>query len=65
MFSSYESVEIFDVFCSDALPENKKSFAIEVIIQSDYHSLKENEITEIEEKIILFVQQSLQAELRT
>jgi phenylalanyl-tRNA synthetase beta chain len=59
-----KQVTLFDLFSSDLLPAGKKSFTIQVILQSDTKTLTEDEINDIETKIINFMYETLHAELR-
>lgn len=60
-----KQVILFDLFSSILLPEGKKSFTIQVILQSDYKTLTEQEINDIEQKIINFMSEKLNADLRS
>ena len=60
-----KQVTLFDLFSSKSLPEGKKSFTIQVILQSDHKTLTEQEINDMEQKIINFMFEKLSAELRS
>ena len=57
-------VNLFDIYSENLLKSNKKSLAIEVIIQPLEKTLKENEIFEISELIIKGVKKETNAILR-
>ncbi len=50
--SNIKSVNIFDIFEGGSLPENKKSVAINVIIQAEDRTLSEDDLNTISQKII-------------
>ncbi len=59
-----KSARIFDKFENDSLGENKKSLALEVILQSNKKTLEEKEIEEVSNKIIESVKTKLGGVLR-
>jgi len=59
-----ESVEIFDIYNGDKIPENKKSVAYEVTLRSSDKTLSEEEINNICDKIINKVSEKFSANLR-
>ena len=60
-----KSVDIFDVFQGGNLPDNKKSIAINVSIQSDKKTLSDNDLNQISEKIIKEVENKTGGNIRS
>ena len=60
-----KSVNIFDVFEGENLPDGKKSVAINVTIQSDKKTLSDNDLNQICESIIKIVQQKTGGSIRS
>ena len=60
-----KSVDIFDVFESENLPDGKKSVAINVVLQSDNKTLSEKDINQISEKIIQEIQKETGGTIRS
>lgn len=60
-----KSAEIFDVYMGKGLPEDKKSIAVRVVIQAQDHTLSEEELTAIHQKIIASMEKNFEAELRS
>ena len=60
-----KSVDIFDIFESENLPEGKKSVAINVVLQSDNKTLSEKDINQISEKIIQEIQEETGGTIRS
>lgn len=60
-----KSSEIFDIYMGKGLPEDKKSVAIRVVIQASDHTLSEEELTSIHQKIIDSIEKNFDAELRS
>ena len=58
-------VKIFDVYEGKNLPSDKKSIAIKVVIQSNYKTLNENDLTDISNKIISSVEDNVGAKIRS
>lgn len=59
-----KSVVVFDVYISDKLPQNKKSIALRITIQSCTQTLSEQLITETSDNIVSAVQKQFDAILR-
>ncbi|MCP4354296.1 MAG: phenylalanine--tRNA ligase subunit beta [Proteobacteria bacterium] len=59
-----KGVTIFDLYQGDKLPEGKKSLALNVILQSNEKTLKDEEINTVSDKIINSVAKRFKAELR-
>ncbi len=59
-----KSARIFDIFKDDALGSNKKSLALEVVLQSKEKTLEEQEIEAVSNKIIETVKTKLGGVLR-
>jgi len=58
------SVQLFDVFEGDKLPEGKKSYAITMTLQDDERTLTDQQIDAAMQRIIAALQRRLKAELR-
>ena len=63
--SLIKNVIIFDVYEGNNIPEDKKSIALKVTIQSDYKTLNEKDLNEISQKIISNVEYKAIAKLRS
>ena len=59
-----KNVEIFDLYIGDKIDSSKKSIAIRVHIQSDDHTLSDQEITSIQQNIIQGAEKEFGAILR-
>ena len=59
------SLEIFDVYQGEHVAEGKKSVALRIVYQSSDHTLKEEEITPVHQKILASLSKNLSAELRS
>jgi len=59
------SVKIFDVYEGENLGENKKSIAITVLMQSDYATLAEKDITNLSDSIISYISEKLGGKIRS
>ena len=57
-------VELFDVYEGKNLPEGKKSYAVNFILQDEEHTMNDKQIDAIMQKIIASVKKQLGAELR-
>ena len=57
-------VELFDVYEGDKLPANKKSYAVNFILQDDEHTLNDKQIDAVMQKLIANLKKQLGAELR-
>ena len=58
------SVELFDVYEGDKLPEGKKSYAVNFILQDPEKTLNDKAIEAIMNKLITNLKKQLNAELR-
>ena len=58
------SVELFDVYEGDKLPEGKKSYAVNFILQDEQHTLNDKQIDNTMQRIITAMKKELGAELR-
>ena len=58
------SVELFDVYEGDKLPQGKKSYAIALELQDDEKTLVDKQIDAVMQKIIANLRRELGAELR-
>ena len=59
-----KKVELFDVYEGDKLPEGKKSYAVNFILQDDEKTLNDKQIEATMQKIISSLKSKLNAELR-
>lgn len=59
-----KSVDLFDVYEGDKLPDGKKSYALSFLLQSDEETLKEKQIENAMSKLQKAFEQKLGAELR-
>ncbi|MBR1484218.1 MAG: phenylalanine--tRNA ligase subunit beta [Prevotella sp.] len=59
-----KSVELFDVYEGDKLPEGKKSYAVNFILQDAEKTMNDKQIDAIMQKIIAQLKKQLGAELR-
>lgn len=58
------SVDLFDVYEGKGIPEEKKSYAVSVILRDDEKTLHENQIEKIMQKLILTFEKELGVRLR-
>ena len=63
--SLIQNVSIFDVYEGENIPDNKKSVALNVIIQSSIKTLNEEDLNQIAKKIILTVENKTGAKIRS
>ena len=59
-----KNIKIFDCFEGEEIGESKKALAVEVIVQSEEKTLKDNELEDISDKIIQNVEKNCNAKLR-
>ena len=59
-----KSVELFDVYEGKNLPEGKKSYAVNFILQDEQKTLNDKQIDAIMQKLIANLKRELKAELR-
>ena len=59
-----KNVELFDVYEGKNLPEGKKSYAVNFILQDDQKTLNDKQIEAIMNKLINNLKKQLGAELR-
>ncbi|MDD3771888.1 MAG: phenylalanine--tRNA ligase subunit beta [Weeksellaceae bacterium] len=62
--NSLKSVQLFDVYEGDKLPQGKKSYAMSFTLQNEEKTLNDKEIDEIMQKLIRNFKENFQAELR-
>tara|TARA_Y100000768_G_scaffold355355_1_gene308937 strand:- start:15 stop:251 length:237 start_codon:yes stop_codon:yes gene_type:complete len=60
-----KDIKVFDVYEGDNIPENKKSIAISVTIQSSERTLNENDLEKINNLIIKTVENKTGAKIRS
>ncbi len=63
--SLIKSVKIFDVYEGKNIPDDKKSIALKVSIQSDFKTLNDKDLNTISQKIISNVEEKAGAKLRS
>ena len=63
--SLVKDVKVFDVYQGDNIPENKKSIAISVTIQSSEKTLNETDLEQINNLIIKTVENKTGAKIRS
>ena len=63
--SLVKDVKVFDVYEGDNIPENQKSIAISVTIQSSERTLNENDLEKINNLIIKTVENKTGAKIRS
>ena len=63
--ANIRSVNIFDVFEGGNLPQDKKSVAINVLIQADNKTLSDNDLNQISQKIIKEVENKTGGKIRS
>jgi phenylalanyl-tRNA synthetase beta chain len=59
-----ESVEIFDYFKGQPLPDGKSNLGIRIILRSEERTLQQLEVNKIFDRILLFLKEKMQVELR-
>lgn len=62
--SLVKDINIFDIYKGEKISEGYRSIALKVKLNSDDHTLKESEITEVDNKIRDVIKMKLNAELR-
>ena len=60
-----KSVKVFDIYEGENIPENKKSVALNVTIQSLEKTLKEEDLNKINQLIISTVESKIDAKIRS
>ena len=63
--SLIKDIRVFDVYEGDNIPENQKSIAISVTIQSSERTLNENDLEKINNLIIKTVEDKTGAKIRS
>ena len=59
------TIKIFDVYEGENIPEDKKSIALKVTIQSNSKTLNDSDLTRITDKIVKSVEEKTGAKLRS
>jgi phenylalanyl-tRNA synthetase beta chain len=62
--SFLKSVDLFDVYEGDKLPENKKSYAVSFVLQDESKTLNDKQIDGVMQKLLQAFEKNLKAELR-
>ena len=60
-----KSVKVFDVYEGKNIPENKKSIALNITIQSSEKTLSEDDLNKINQLIISTVESKIDAKIRS
>ena len=60
-----KSVKVFDVYEGKNIPDNKKSIALNVTIQSSEKTLNEDDLNKINQTIISTVESKIDAKIRS
>jgi phenylalanyl-tRNA synthetase beta chain len=63
-FPLVTKVTLFDLYRGEQIPAGKKSFAIRIVYQSPTHTLTDQEVDQIQERIVAKLHQKLGASLR-
>ncbi len=63
-FPLVTEVTLFDLYAGEQIPQGKKSFAIRIVYQSPDHTLTDEEVDEIQQKMLNRLNQELGATLR-
>ena len=63
--SLIKNIKIFDVYEGENIPEDKKSIALKVTIQSNSKTLNDSDLTSITDKIVKSVEEKTGAKLRS
>ena len=63
--SLIKDIKVFDVYEGDNIPENQKSIAISVTIQSSERTLNEDDLEKINNSIIKTVEKKTGAKIRS
>ena len=63
--SLIKNIKIFDVYEGENIPQDKKSIALKITIQSDFKTLNEKDLNDISQKIITTVEEKTGAKLRS
>ena len=64
-FPLVTEVTLFDLYTGEQIPQGKKSFAIRIVYQSPEHTLTDDEVNEIQQKMLDRLNQGLGASLRS
>jgi phenylalanyl-tRNA synthetase beta chain len=59
-----KSVNLFDVYQGDKLPNNKKSYALSFILEDQENTLTDKQIDAVMDKLINAFEQKVSAEVR-
>ncbi len=60
-----ESIDLFDIYTGDQIPEGKKSVAYSVVYRSKDRTLTDEEVNSLQENLIKDLEKSFEAELRS
>lgn len=59
-----KSVNLFDVYTGDKLPDNKKSYAVSIVLQDENSTLTDKQIEKVSKKVQMNLEKQLGATLR-
>lgn len=59
-----ESIQVFDIYTGDRLGEGKKSVALSLVYRHAERTLQDEEVVQLQEKVIAALEQAFSAELR-
>ncbi len=63
-FPLVTEVTLFDLYTGEQIPQGKKSFAIRIVYQSPEHTLTDEEVNQVQQKMLDKLNQELGADLR-
>jgi phenylalanyl-tRNA synthetase beta chain len=64
-FPLVTEVSLFDLYAGEQIPQGKKSFAIRIVYQSPEHTLTDEEVNQVQQKMLDGLNQELGASLRS
>ena len=64
-FPLVTEVTLFDLYTGEQIPQGKKSFAIRIVYQSPEHTLTDDEVNEIQQKMLDRLRGELEGSLRS
>jgi phenylalanyl-tRNA synthetase beta chain len=64
-FPLVTEVTLFDLYTGEQIPQGKKSFAIRIVYQSPEHTLTDDEVNQVQQKMLDKLNQELGASLRS
>jgi len=64
-FPLVTEVTLFDLYTGEQIPQGKKSFAIRIVYQSPEHTLTDDEVNQVQQKMLDRLSRELQGSLRS